>query len=430
MSNRRSPPRPRRPSSGKAPWRLLRTSARRAQSRAAIAALEGFSPPAFRVLVAHRLRRLEREVGEVRARINGLLFVVLGAVVTAACLAAHRRSHGELLFAVFLNSIKGTVQSNERPRHAGLAHPALRPYQLEAGPRRARAPSSTAAASRSPSRSPARAARTSSPRRSSSSSSTLSAASAARGGEVRADLRCPSCGISLRRLWLHHYPGPHPATSPHAKRTPSASAARDSSSSPRSPTPTSSATRRACSSKWTRRRMSTPKVRPRVPPDGGDDKRHDGLLRHRLGRHDAARSREAGEPRSRAPRRRAPPLRVRLADDRAVRAGLRRVRGDRAPPSRRHASRVPDAVLPETRQRRRPPADAHAASAAVRHPPTPVAARARRGLRLPASTLPAARTTTTTLAPQGRGSPARVHWMRPGRIRPSCHIGRRDSGRC
>ena len=38
--------------------------------------------PAFRVLVAERLRAVERDLAEVRARINGLLFVVAGAVVT------------------------------------------------------------------------------------------------------------------------------------------------------------------------------------------------------------------------------------------------------------------------------------------------------------------------------------------------------------
>jgi hypothetical protein len=45
-------------------------------------ALESLSPQAFRSVVAHRLRSLEREVGELRARINGLVFVVVGAVVT------------------------------------------------------------------------------------------------------------------------------------------------------------------------------------------------------------------------------------------------------------------------------------------------------------------------------------------------------------
>ncbi len=38
--------------------------------------------PAFRSIVAERLRLLERELAEVRARVNGLLFVVAGAAVT------------------------------------------------------------------------------------------------------------------------------------------------------------------------------------------------------------------------------------------------------------------------------------------------------------------------------------------------------------
>jgi hypothetical protein len=45
-------------------------------------ALETMSAPAFRSIVAERLRLLEREIAEVRARVNGLLFVVAGAVVT------------------------------------------------------------------------------------------------------------------------------------------------------------------------------------------------------------------------------------------------------------------------------------------------------------------------------------------------------------
>jgi len=44
--------------------------------------LETMSAPAFRSIVAERLRVLEREIGEVRTRVNNLLFVVAGAVVT------------------------------------------------------------------------------------------------------------------------------------------------------------------------------------------------------------------------------------------------------------------------------------------------------------------------------------------------------------
>ena len=44
--------------------------------------LEVMTAPAFRAVVAQRLRALERDVAEVRTRVNGLLFVVAGAVVT------------------------------------------------------------------------------------------------------------------------------------------------------------------------------------------------------------------------------------------------------------------------------------------------------------------------------------------------------------
>jgi hypothetical protein len=59
---------------------------RRRASRTTAADLESMSAPAFRVVVAERLRALERDVGEVRARVNGLLFVVAGAVVTQVVL--------------------------------------------------------------------------------------------------------------------------------------------------------------------------------------------------------------------------------------------------------------------------------------------------------------------------------------------------------
>lgn len=40
------------------------------------------SAAAFRAGVEQRLAGLERDVGELRGRINGLIFVVIGAVVT------------------------------------------------------------------------------------------------------------------------------------------------------------------------------------------------------------------------------------------------------------------------------------------------------------------------------------------------------------
>ena len=60
--------------------RRLRRAARDVEP--ALAEIEAMTAPAFRVLVAERLRAMERDVAEVRARINGLLFVVAGAVVT------------------------------------------------------------------------------------------------------------------------------------------------------------------------------------------------------------------------------------------------------------------------------------------------------------------------------------------------------------
>jgi hypothetical protein len=63
--------------------RKLADAVVRSRSAADIAdaPIEALSAPAFRALVAERLRALERDVAEVRARINGLLFVVVGAVI-------------------------------------------------------------------------------------------------------------------------------------------------------------------------------------------------------------------------------------------------------------------------------------------------------------------------------------------------------------
>ena len=83
MSERESPPRRKTSSASKNLDRAIRQLGerfRRAQPPSP--ALESLSPPAFRSVVAHRLQALEREVGELRARINGLVFVVVGAVVT------------------------------------------------------------------------------------------------------------------------------------------------------------------------------------------------------------------------------------------------------------------------------------------------------------------------------------------------------------
>lgn len=48
--------------------------------------VETMSAPAFRANVAERLRSLERELAEVRSRVNGLLFVVAGAAATQVLL--------------------------------------------------------------------------------------------------------------------------------------------------------------------------------------------------------------------------------------------------------------------------------------------------------------------------------------------------------
>ena len=40
------------------------------------------SGAAFRAAIELRMRNLEREFGDVKARLNGLIFVVIGAVIT------------------------------------------------------------------------------------------------------------------------------------------------------------------------------------------------------------------------------------------------------------------------------------------------------------------------------------------------------------
>jgi hypothetical protein len=50
------------------------------------ASLQTMSAPAFRAIVAQRLESLERDLAEVRTRVNGLLFVVVGAVASQVLL--------------------------------------------------------------------------------------------------------------------------------------------------------------------------------------------------------------------------------------------------------------------------------------------------------------------------------------------------------
>ena len=66
--------------------RAIRTLAQRYAAAHPPSSLAEVSAPAFRAIVAQRLEALERDVAEVRARVNGLLFVVAGAVATQVIL--------------------------------------------------------------------------------------------------------------------------------------------------------------------------------------------------------------------------------------------------------------------------------------------------------------------------------------------------------
>jgi hypothetical protein len=44
------------------------------------------SAAAFRAAVEQRLRNLERDVGEIKGRLNGLIFLIVGTVVTQVLL--------------------------------------------------------------------------------------------------------------------------------------------------------------------------------------------------------------------------------------------------------------------------------------------------------------------------------------------------------
>jgi hypothetical protein len=61
--------------------RLTQAGGATGRARMAHDDVASMSAPAFRFVVAERLRGLERDLAEVRARVNGLLFVVAGAVV-------------------------------------------------------------------------------------------------------------------------------------------------------------------------------------------------------------------------------------------------------------------------------------------------------------------------------------------------------------
>jgi hypothetical protein len=54
----------------------------RAQTSADGDAPSRVSAAAFRAMVAERLRSVERDLSDVKTRVNGLIFVVVGAVIT------------------------------------------------------------------------------------------------------------------------------------------------------------------------------------------------------------------------------------------------------------------------------------------------------------------------------------------------------------
>lgn len=55
---------------------------RRTRARPPREDVAAMTAPEFRAAIAARLDALERDVAEVRGRVNGLLFVVAGAVIT------------------------------------------------------------------------------------------------------------------------------------------------------------------------------------------------------------------------------------------------------------------------------------------------------------------------------------------------------------
>lgn len=48
--------------------------------------VEGLSPGAFRAVVDERLRNMERQLDEVKSRVNGLIFLLAGAVASQVVL--------------------------------------------------------------------------------------------------------------------------------------------------------------------------------------------------------------------------------------------------------------------------------------------------------------------------------------------------------
>ena len=62
--------------------RLERTLARFARPSEAAEPIEMLSAASFRAVVDERLRNLERQLDELKTRINGLLFLIAGTVAT------------------------------------------------------------------------------------------------------------------------------------------------------------------------------------------------------------------------------------------------------------------------------------------------------------------------------------------------------------
>ena len=61
---------------------LARLGGWRGRRREEPVSVEGLSPGAFRAVVDERLRNLERQLDEVKGRVNGLIFLLAGAVAS------------------------------------------------------------------------------------------------------------------------------------------------------------------------------------------------------------------------------------------------------------------------------------------------------------------------------------------------------------
>ena len=265
--------------------------------------IETMSAPAFRALVAERLRALERDVAELR-----------DAHQRPALRRRRRRRHAGRPAA---GGVAMVAEPGERGRRRGaprtLAAARSRPYQREAG--RAIAASVHGGLGRTIT---VEIARQGGKNELSAQIELLllgrSRRSRRRRREVRADVRAAAAaqhacasGRSIEQADLATA-RPQRGRRHHVRPRPHRSSSRPS------PSPTSSATPpRLLLEVDEAQDVDSEKFDREFRPMAADHQRHDRPLRHRLGRPHAARAREAGEPRSRAPRRRPPPLPVRLA---------------------------------------------------------------------------------------------------------------------